>query len=107
MAFAERRLDVIDASQARGCATFRLHAPVRMESDHWVCTLDCEGDISKRFQGQHQAHGIDGWQALDLAKHLALAAVEFEMRRGARFFWPGTDDAFDPRLMMSGAESPP
>ncbi|MFD0724133.1 hypothetical protein [Lysobacter brunescens] len=106
MAFAERHLDVIDASLTRGSATFRLHAPVRIEADHWMCALDCEGNISKRFKGQHQIHGIDGWQALDLAKGLALAAIEFEMCQGARFLWPGTDDEFDPQLMISGAESP-
>lgn len=78
-AFVERTLSAIDTDGAPFDLTIRIDAP-RPHQDDWACRLL----VTELFEPGRDLHGVDSWQALQLAQRLAFTLLDAFVERGGR-----------------------
>lgn len=57
--------------------------PYRITEDEWACAVQLSGF----HENLSDAHGIDSWQALQLAQQLAAQLLGYFVQDGGRLFW--------------------
>lgn len=57
--------------------------PCRITEDEWACAVQLSG----LHENLSDAHGIDSWQALQLAQQLAARLLQYFVQDGGRLFW--------------------
>ena len=65
----------------------RLGVPYAVTPDEWACPVALDG----LHDGLHDAHGVDGWQALQLAQRLQLQLLTYFVEEGGCLCW--SDDS--------------
>lgn len=66
--------------------TLRLGIPYEVASEEWACPVAIEG-LQERL---HDIHGIDAWQALQLAHNLLAQLLGHFVEEGGTLVWPGS-----------------
>jgi hypothetical protein len=62
--------------------------PYRITEDEWACAVQLSG----LHENLSDAHGIDSWQALQLAQQLAARLLQYFVQDGGRLFWEKDGD---------------
>lgn len=57
--------------------------PYQISADEWACPVEVHG----LYDRLSAAHGVDSWQALQLACQLAARLLEGFVEGGGRLFW--------------------
>lgn len=80
---AERKLHAVATDGSGFEISLGIGKPYPISADEWACAV--------RVQGLHDQlsdmHGIDSWQALQLACQLAAQLLESFVENGGRLFW--------------------
>ncbi len=57
--------------------------PYRITEEEWACAVQLSGF----HENLSDAHGLDPWQALQLAQQLAAQLLAYFIQDGGRLFW--------------------
>ncbi len=80
--WAERRLWAIDATGREFALTIAVGEPYRVDGGDWACSVATEG----LFDRLPDIHGVDSWQALQLALRLVASLLTGCATDGGRLF---------------------
>lgn len=96
MCVAERKLF---ASTADG-HTFEIHLavgkPYPVSEDEWACSVLLEG-LHSNLRDQH---GVDSWQALQLAYQLVVRLLTYFVQDGGQLFWEQGGEPISPSTLV-------
>lgn len=80
---AERTLYAVAAGGVEFEITLAVGKPYEVSSDEWACPVRLTG-LHERL---NDMHGIDSWQALQLACQLAAQLLGYFVEDGGKLFW--------------------
>ena len=83
-AIASRTLVAIDAAGREFALTIGIGAPYQISEREWACPLSMAG----LYERLHDAHGVDSWQALQLAVRLIDDLLAHFIEQGGRLYLP-------------------
>jgi hypothetical protein len=84
------RVWVAVAPEGRALTTsIRVSAPQQQPTGEWACTVTLENLASR----PDMIHGMDSWQAMQLAMQHAAVRVAHLQSLGWRFYWDANDQA--------------
>lgn len=66
--------------------TLRVGIPYEVSSEEWACPVAIEG-LHERLP---VIHGIDAWQAFQLAQNLQVQMLGHFVEDGGKLVWPGS-----------------
>jgi hypothetical protein len=81
---ADRTLVAIRPDGSEVLVTLAIGQPYRVSEDEWACPVALDG-LYPRLVDQH---GIDSWQAMQLAYQLLANLLSSFIRDGGRLLWP-------------------
>ena len=91
---ASRAIAAVSADGRHFQITLRIGIPYEISPEEWACPVAVEG-----LQEQlHDIHGIDAWQALQLAQNLQAQLLGYFIEDGGELFWT------EPREQLELAE---
>lgn len=80
--------ETIILGRIHGSEAFEIHlgigAPVQVSEHEWACSVSMAG----LHTIQSQIHGMDSWQALQLANHSLRNLASGFLEQGGELFWP-------------------
>lgn len=79
---AERELYAVAADGRSFEIKLGIGQPYRITEDEWACAVQLSG----LHENLSDAHGIDSWQALQLAQQLAARLLQYFVEDGGRVF---------------------
>jgi len=80
---AERKLYAVSGDGKPSELWLRIGTPYRISEDEWACPVALDG-----FHKQPvDMHGVDSWQALQLAQQLLARLLGGLIEEGGRLYW--------------------
>jgi hypothetical protein len=79
---ASRKILIVKPDSKKIVVTLRLGTPYQTAPEEWACAVALEG----LYERLHDAHGIDAWQALQLAQRLQVNLLTHQVEEGALLF---------------------
>jgi hypothetical protein len=92
---AERKLVAIDAQGREFEFTIAIGAPYEVSEGEWACPASMEG-----LHRLRDMHGVDSWQAMQLACQLIAQMLTYFVADGGRLFWPDTREQLAPEELF-------
>jgi hypothetical protein len=83
LTIASRKLLAIDADGREFQLTISVGAPYEISEQEWACPVSVLG-LHDRL---HDMHGVDSWQAMQLAYQLIAQLLSYFVEDGGRLFW--------------------
>ena len=83
---ASRAIGAVSPDGRQIDVMLRLGMPYEVESEEWACPVAIEGLQEKL----HDIHGVDAWQAIQLAQNLLVQLLGHYVEEGGRLVWPGS-----------------
>ena len=80
---ASRKLSAKDANGREFEITISVGAPYEVSQQEWACPVSVLG-LHDRL---HDMHGVDSWQAMQLAYQLIAQLLAYFVEDGGRLFW--------------------
>ena len=81
---ARRTLLAIDSTGREFSLTLGIGLPYEVSPDEWACPLLMDG-LHERLADQH---GVDSWQAMQLAYQLIAQLLGYFAEDGGQLYWP-------------------
>jgi hypothetical protein len=85
--FAERVWLAVSPEGIESSACIRVSAPKHQPRGEWAATVS----IAPMTDLSEDIHGMDSWQAVDLAMRHAATRVQYFQSIGWRFYWDDVD----------------
>lgn len=85
---AHRTLLAIDKDGREFTLTLGIGQPYEISHDEWACPVAMSG-LQERLRDQH---GVDSWQALQLAYQLIAQLLGYFIADGGKLHWPESRD---------------
>ncbi|HZP78767.1 MAG TPA: hypothetical protein VFB45_21700 [Pseudolabrys sp.] len=79
---ASRKLLAIDKNGREFELTIGVGAPYEISKDQWICAASTQGLHERVFD----LHGVDSWQALQLASQFVAQTLAYFIEGGGRLF---------------------
>ncbi len=92
---ASRKLVAIDAQGREFELTIAIGAPYEVSKGEWACPASMEG-----LHRLRDIHGVDSWQALQLASQLIGQTLTYFVADGGRLFWLDTREPLAPEELF-------
>jgi uncharacterized protein DUF6968 len=81
---ASRKVLAVDSGGHEAVVTIAIGVPYEVEPELWACPVLMEG-MHERLVDQH---GIDSWQAMQLAYQLIAQLLGYFVEQGGSLLWP-------------------
>ncbi|HET7300727.1 MAG TPA: hypothetical protein VFJ01_08745 [Oleiagrimonas sp.] len=81
---AERKLRAVAADGGEFEIHLAIGKPYSISSEEWACPVWLDG----LHDNLHGPHGVDSWQALQLAYALIAQLLGYFIQDGGRLYWP-------------------
>lgn len=92
---ASRKLVAIDAQGREFELTIAIGAPYEVSEGEWACPASMDG-----LHRLRDMHGVDSWQAMQLACQLIGQLLVYFVEAGGRLFWPDTREQLAPEELF-------
>jgi hypothetical protein len=93
---ASRKFLAIDKDGREFELTIAVGEPYQISENEWACPASMEG-LHGRFADMH---GVDSWQALQLAHQIIAQMLLTFTERGGRLFWPEEREPVTPEELF-------
>jgi hypothetical protein len=99
---AYRTLLAADQAGREFSVVLAVGTPYEISEVEWACPVGLEG-LHDRLRDQH---GIDSWQALQLAQSLVFQLLTYFIEDGGKLYWPDTRNPVSLREILPGSKEP-
>jgi hypothetical protein len=99
---ASRKIQAIDASGREFQVTIAIGTPYEVAEGEWACPASMEG-----LHRLRDIHGVDSWQAMQLASQLIADMLTYFVEDGGRLVWldePISPDQLFPRPVRASSQ---
>jgi len=81
---ASRKLLAMDAGGREFMLTLAIGQPYEISPEEWACSVSMNG----LHEQLGDSHGIDSWQAMQLAYQLIAQLLNYFIEDGGKLYWP-------------------